>query len=136
MKSPLAVMTFSSLDRKQLQALLVASLGMLLKTSMMVVIRDCFFVRGSVNTSLRYATLYIVKWINIMRARRPDLCPLRQVFVEDVENCFNEGKFNIKKLNFSPKWVSRSLCSLYCSSHFPCFLNFYSPSSLIRRRYF
>jgi hypothetical protein len=40
MKSPLAAMTFSSLDRKWLQALLVASLGMLLKTSMMVVIRD------------------------------------------------------------------------------------------------
>jgi hypothetical protein len=25
------------------------------------------------------------------RARRPDLCPLRQVSVGDVENCFNEG---------------------------------------------
>ncbi len=25
------------------------------------------------------------------RARRPDLRPLRQVSVEDVENCFNEG---------------------------------------------
>jgi hypothetical protein len=57
MESPLAVTTFSRLDRKQLQALLVASLGMLLKISMMVVIRDCFFVRGSVNTSPRYATL-------------------------------------------------------------------------------
>jgi hypothetical protein len=44
MKSPLAAMTFSSLDLKGLQALLVASLGMLLKTSMMVVIRDCFFM--------------------------------------------------------------------------------------------
>jgi hypothetical protein len=30
---------------------------MMLKTSMMVVIRDCFFVRGSVSTSPRYATL-------------------------------------------------------------------------------
>jgi hypothetical protein len=30
---------------------------MLLKNSLMVVIRDCFFVRGSVNTSPRYATL-------------------------------------------------------------------------------
>ncbi len=49
------------------------------------------FVRGSVNTSPRYATLEIVKWINIKRARRPDLCPLRQVSVEDVENCFNKG---------------------------------------------
>ncbi len=58
MKSPLAATTFSSLDLKELQALLVASLGMLLRTSMMVVIRDCFFfVRGSVNTSPRYATL-------------------------------------------------------------------------------
>jgi hypothetical protein len=57
MKLPLAATTFSSLDRKWLQALLVASLGMLLNTSIMVVIRDCFFVRGSVNTSLRYATL-------------------------------------------------------------------------------
>jgi hypothetical protein len=57
MKSPLAATTFYSLDRKWLQDLLVASLGMLLKTSMMVVIRDCFFVRGSVNTSPRYATL-------------------------------------------------------------------------------
>jgi hypothetical protein len=58
MKSPLAATTYSSLDLKGLQALLVASLGMLLKTSMMVVIRDCFFyVRESVNTSPRYATL-------------------------------------------------------------------------------
>ncbi len=71
MKSPLAATTFSSLDRKWLQALLVASLGMLLKTSMMVVIRDCFFlVRVFVTTSPR-----IVKWINIKRARRPDLRP-------------------------------------------------------------
>jgi hypothetical protein len=43
MKSLLAATTFSSLDRKWLEALLVASLGMLLKTSLMVVIRDCFF---------------------------------------------------------------------------------------------
>jgi hypothetical protein len=57
MKSPLAVTTFSCLDLKELQALLAASLGMLQKTSMMVVIRDYFFVRGSVNTSPRYATL-------------------------------------------------------------------------------
>jgi hypothetical protein len=58
MKLPLAAKTFSSLDLKGLKALLVASLGMLLKTSMMVVIRDYFFyVRGSVNTSPRYATL-------------------------------------------------------------------------------
>jgi hypothetical protein len=88
MKSPLAATTFSSLDLKGLQALLVASLGMLLKTSMMVVIRDWFFVRGYVNISPRYATLLIVKWINIKRARRPDLRPLRQVSVENVENCF------------------------------------------------
>jgi hypothetical protein len=58
MKSPLAATTFCSLDLKGLQALLVASLEMLLKTSMMVGIKDCFFyVRGSVNTSPRYATL-------------------------------------------------------------------------------
>jgi hypothetical protein len=58
MKLPLAATIFSSLDLKGLQALLVAFLGMLLKTSMIVVIRDCFFyVRGSVNTSPRYATL-------------------------------------------------------------------------------
>jgi hypothetical protein len=44
MKSLLEEMTFSSLDLKGLQALLVASLGMLLKTSIMVVIRDCFFM--------------------------------------------------------------------------------------------
>jgi len=44
MKSPLAATTFSSLDRKQLQALLAASLGMLLETSIMVVIRDCFYL--------------------------------------------------------------------------------------------
>jgi hypothetical protein len=44
MKSPLGATTFSSVDLKGLQALLVASLGMLLKTSMMVVIRDCFFM--------------------------------------------------------------------------------------------
>jgi hypothetical protein len=91
MKSSLAATTFSSLDLKQMQALLAASLRMLLKTSKMVVIRNCFFVRGSVNTSPRYATLYIVKWINITRARRPDLRPLRQISVDDVENCFNEG---------------------------------------------
>jgi hypothetical protein len=42
MKSPLAAKT-SSLDRKGLQALLRSSLGMLLKNSLMVVIRDCFF---------------------------------------------------------------------------------------------
>jgi hypothetical protein len=29
---------------------------------------------------------HIVKWIKIKRARRPDLWPLRQVSVEDVEN--------------------------------------------------
>jgi hypothetical protein len=58
LKSPLAATTYSSLDLKRLQALLVAYLGMLLKTSMMVVIRDCFFyVRESVNTSPRDATL-------------------------------------------------------------------------------
>ncbi len=34
-----------------------------------------FFVRGSVNISPRYAALLIVKWINITRARRPDLRP-------------------------------------------------------------
>jgi hypothetical protein len=39
---PLAATTFSSLDREWLQALLVASLRMLLNTSVMVVIRDCF----------------------------------------------------------------------------------------------
>jgi hypothetical protein len=88
MKSSSAATTFSSLDLKELQALLVASLGMLLKTSMMVVIRDSFFVRGSVNTSPRYATLYR---INIKRARRPDLRTLRQVSVENVEYCFKEG---------------------------------------------
>jgi hypothetical protein len=57
MKSPLAATTFSSLDLKGLKALLVASLRMLLKTSIMGAIRDIFFVRGSVNTSPRYATL-------------------------------------------------------------------------------
>jgi hypothetical protein len=44
MKSPLAATTFSSLGLKGLQALLVVSLRMLLKTSLMVVIRDCFFL--------------------------------------------------------------------------------------------
>jgi hypothetical protein len=44
MKSPLAATTFSSLGLKGLQALLVGSLGMLLNTSMMVVIRDYFFL--------------------------------------------------------------------------------------------
>ncbi len=44
MKSPLAATNFFSLDLKGLQALLVAFLGMLLKTSIMVVIRDCFFI--------------------------------------------------------------------------------------------
>jgi hypothetical protein len=44
MKSPLAATIFCCLNLKGLQALLVASLEMLLKTSMMVVIRDCFFM--------------------------------------------------------------------------------------------
>jgi hypothetical protein len=44
MKSPLAATIFSSLNLKRLQGLLVASLGMLLKTFKMVVIRDCFFM--------------------------------------------------------------------------------------------
>ncbi len=39
---PLAAKTSSSLDLKGLQALMVASLGMLLKTSMIVVIRGGF----------------------------------------------------------------------------------------------
>jgi hypothetical protein len=38
-----------------------------------------------------------------MRARRPDLPPLRQLSVEDVKNCFNEGLFYQKKFKFSPK---------------------------------
>jgi hypothetical protein len=58
---------------------------------MMVVIRDCFFVRGSVYISPRYVTLEIGRWIIIKIARRPNLCPLRHVSVEDVENCFDEG---------------------------------------------
>jgi hypothetical protein len=37
-----------------------------------------------------------------MRARRPDLPPLRQLPVENVENCFNEGKFYQNKFKFSP----------------------------------
>jgi hypothetical protein len=41
MKSPFASKTYS-LDRKGLQALLRFSLGMLLKTAMMVVIRTVF----------------------------------------------------------------------------------------------
>ena len=49
------------------------------------------FLRGSVSTSPRYATLLIVKWNNIKRARRPDLRPLRQVSVGNVENCFSGG---------------------------------------------
>jgi hypothetical protein len=40
-----------------------------------------------------------------MRARRPDNPPYRQLSVEDVENCINEGKFYHKKFKFSPKWV-------------------------------
>jgi hypothetical protein len=44
MKLPLAATTFSSLDLKGQKALLVDSLGILLKTSMMVVIKDSFFL--------------------------------------------------------------------------------------------
>jgi hypothetical protein len=40
MKSPLAATTFFSLGWKRLQAILVAFLGMLLKNSLIVVIRD------------------------------------------------------------------------------------------------
>ncbi len=43
-KSHLAATTSSSLDWKRLQALLRSSPGMLLKTSMMVVITDCLFL--------------------------------------------------------------------------------------------
>jgi hypothetical protein len=43
MKSPLAATTFSSLGRKRLQVIFVASLGMLLKNSLMVVISDWYF---------------------------------------------------------------------------------------------
>jgi hypothetical protein len=32
------------------------------------------------------------------RAMRPDLRPLRQVSVENVENCFNEGYYYQKKI--------------------------------------
>ncbi len=46
MRSPLTAKTFSSLDLKGLQALLMASMGMLLNTSMLVVIRDCFLWEG------------------------------------------------------------------------------------------
>jgi hypothetical protein len=41
-----------------------------------------------------------------MRARRPDLPPLRQLSVEDVKNCLSEGKFYQKVFKFSPKWVN------------------------------
>jgi hypothetical protein len=44
MKWLLAATTFSSLDKKGLQAILVASIGRLLKNSLMVAIRDCFFL--------------------------------------------------------------------------------------------
>jgi hypothetical protein len=44
MKSPLTSTTFSSLGRKRLQAILVAFLEMLLKNSLMVAIRDWFFL--------------------------------------------------------------------------------------------
>jgi hypothetical protein len=40
MKSPLTATTFSSLGRKRLHAILMASLAMLLKNFLMVVIRD------------------------------------------------------------------------------------------------
>ncbi len=42
LKSLLAATTFSSLGQKRLQPILVASLGMLLKNSLMVGIMDCF----------------------------------------------------------------------------------------------
>jgi hypothetical protein len=59
---------------------------MVLNTSMMVVIRDCFFLLEDLLIPLldMPCTLKITKWINIKRARR-------QVSVEDMENCFNEG---------------------------------------------
>jgi hypothetical protein len=44
-------------------------------------------------SAVQGASSIIVKWINIKRARRPYHCPLRQVSVKDVENCFNEGLF-------------------------------------------
>ena len=48
-------------------------------------------VRGSVDISLRYAAHKIVKHIKITRARRPDLRPLGQVSVEEMENCYKDG---------------------------------------------
>jgi hypothetical protein len=71
-----------------------------------------------------------------MRARRPDLCPLRQVFVEDVENCFNDGYFNPKNLNFSPKWVNISLCSVLQFSYLLLFKFFILPLPSSRADYF
>ncbi len=56
-KLPLVPMTSSSLSQNHPHPLLATSLGMLLKTSMMAAIRDCFFVRGSVNISPRYAAI-------------------------------------------------------------------------------
>jgi hypothetical protein len=59
-----------------------------------------------------------------MRARRPDLHPLRQVSVEDVENCFYEGYFYQKNVKFSPKWVNINLCTVLQFSK-PLLLNFF-----------
>jgi hypothetical protein len=41
---------------------------------------------------------HVVKWINIKRARRPDLWPLRQVSVEDVKTVSMKGNFINKKI--------------------------------------
>jgi len=71
-----------------------------------------------------------------MRARRPDLPPLRQLSVEDLENCLNEGYFYPKKFKFSPKWANISLFSVLQFSYPLLFKIFYSPSSLIRRGFF
>jgi hypothetical protein len=47
-----------------------------------------------------------------MRARRPDLCPLRQVSIENVETVSMKANFIKKISNFLPKWVNVSLCSV------------------------
>jgi hypothetical protein len=49
--------------------------------------------------------------------------PLRQVSVDDVENCFNKGILS-KKVKFSLKYVDINLCSILQFSY-PLLLKFF-----------
>ncbi len=113
MKSPLAAKTFSSVNLKGLQALLVASLGILLKTSMMFVIRDCVFMWEDLLIPLLDTPHF--KWSNGLIWREPGgqtFVPWGRFLLRMWNTVSMKGNIIQKKLQFSPKWVNISLCSV------------------------